>query len=148
MTDAQWALIIGLLTTLLVNVGGFIANRRYRQAQTGSVAGDAAGKLSEAAKTIIETYEQEVVNPLRDRIDTLTQQLSVIEEDRDKQYQRMDHEIQQLKMQSAQQGTQIEFMKGELRRSDTALEYLSGLTRDKFPGEVDRALKIRRGQLD
>lgn len=63
--------IVSSITTLIITFGGRWLSRRLEKSQSEMNEGDAAKALSEAAKTQINTYNEEVVSPLRDRINGL-----------------------------------------------------------------------------
>lgn len=64
------ALISGIISAL-VTLGTKILSRSVERAQASKEEGDAATKLSDAAATQIKTYNEEIVNPLKERIDGL-----------------------------------------------------------------------------
>lgn len=68
------------VTTIAVLVIGRMFSRRMDSAQAKSSEGDAAKALSDAAKTQISTYNEEVVSPLRGRIDGLERENSSLRE--------------------------------------------------------------------
>ena len=142
--------LVTILVALLINVPTWLmlrANRRKVEAEATSDEGDAVESLSVASKTLVETYNREIVVPMQKRIDELVQQISVIEEDRHAERFKFQSDIQVLQNQVTELLHQVNFMKGELRRSDTALELLLSIAKDTYPNESDRALKIRRGEL-
>lgn len=146
--------VISSVTAVLVIVVTRFLSKRSDNAKATADEGDAAESLSTASRTLVETYNKELVMPLRQRIDELVQQIAVIEEDRYKERDRFQKDIKVLQQKVieqddkiARQDNQIEFMKGELRRSDSALEFNLSITKDAFPDAAVKALKIRRGEL-
>ena len=147
MSESVLVLILSFIFTSATAVGGFILNKRSLLAKANADSGDAAESLSNAARTQIETYQKEFVVPLQKRVDDLTGQLSVVEQDRHEEQIKFMAEIKALQDKVTRLDGQIEFMRGELRRSDSALEFIISVTQDKYPEESSKALRIRRGQI-
>ena len=147
MSEPVLIVIISFFITVATTVIAGIVNRRATFAKAGADSGDAAESLSNAARTQIETYQKEIVSPMQNRIDNLISQLSVVEEDRYQEQLKFKSEIRILQVQVERLTAQVEFMKGELRRADSALEHILSVAQESHPVESKKALDIRRGKL-
>ena len=147
MSDSVLIIIVSFFITVATTIIASVMNRRAVFAKAGADSGDAAESLSNAAAKQIEIYQKEIVVPLRERIEQLTEQLSVVEEDRYQEQLKFRAEIKSLQTKTDKLIEQIEFMKGELRRADSSLEFVVSVVQDVFPKESEKALRIRRGQL-
>lgn len=63
--------IISTITTVITFFGSKLVSSRVERAQESRDRGDAATKLSDAAAQQIKTYNEEIVAPMRARIDDL-----------------------------------------------------------------------------
>lgn len=147
MSEPVLIVIISFFITVATTVIASVVNRRATFAKAGADSGDAAESLSNAAKIQIELYQKEIVTPMRDRIEQLTEQLSVVEEDRFHERMKFEADIKKLQNQVERLNHQVDFMKGELRRSDSALEHAIGIAQSTHPQEMSVALKMRRGEM-
>ena len=147
MDEKLLSVLLSTASALLVLLATRILARRQDKAKAESDAGNAAESVATAGRTLVETYNKEVVQPLRNRIDDLVQQLSVVEEDRHTEQVRFQDQLKELQLRLERVQGQVEFMKGELRRSDSALEFILSVTRDAYPEQSQKALRIRRGEL-
>lgn len=147
MDEKLLGLLIPSAVTLLVLVITKFAERRKTAAESTSSEAGAISTLAESAKNIVKTYSDEIVKPLQDRIDSLESQLAVVEEERHQERVRFTSDIEEMKTQIGKFQHEIFFLRGELRRADSSLEFILSITKDAFPKEAEKALRIRRGQL-
>jgi hypothetical protein len=134
-------------------VGAYL-NRRSTLAKASADSSDAAESLSNAAAKQVEVYQQAVIAPMQKRIDSLVAQISVMEEDRRNDMAERDRErttlrdnVRALERKTEDLDRQVQFLRGELRRSDTALELIISVAQVTYPEQAKQALKIRRGEL-
>jgi len=132
--------VIPLLVTLIT----LYVTKRLSKRETNSVVksneGEAAESLSVAASKIVETYQTEIVVPLRLQLAEWVKKLAEVEANNGKAIKDLQTKVIEL-------NRQIDFMRGELLRSDNALEYLVGAVQVQHPAEARQALRIRRGEI-
>lgn len=113
--------IISIGGTILTNAVGKYLGRKSEAAQIRAQEGDTAKDMTEAVSILI--------NPMRE-------ELALLNKDNARLKSRiiaMEDEVANLKL--------------DLRRSNDAFEYIIGVSRETFPEHVERAIKIRRGDL-
>lgn len=113
--------IISIGGTILTNIVGKYLGRKSEAAQIRAQEGDTAKDMTEAVSILI--------NPMRE-------ELALLNKDNARLKSRiiaMEDEVANLKL--------------DLRRSNDAFEYIIGVSRETFPEHVERAIKIRRGDL-
>jgi len=137
--------IVTLITLALTLILSFSEIRR-RRAESDKSKADAAETLTESVLKLL-TPKDEEISKLNTKLSNLTAQIVVMEEDRRIERDRFNQEILTTNNRIVDLTNQVEFVIGELRRSDTALEYLAAVTQITFPKETDQAIKIRRGQI-
>jgi len=137
--------IVTLITLALTLILSFSEIRR-RRAESDKSKADAAETLTESVLKLL-TPKDEEISKLNSKLSNLTAQIVVMEEDRRIERDRFNQEILTTNNRIVDLTNQVEFVIGELRRSDTALEYLAAVTQITFPKETDQAIKIRRGQI-
>lgn len=143
--SVEVVVISAIASVITLLIGKFISSR-MEQAQAQSNEGDAAESLSNAAKTQVEVYQREIITPMQHRIEELVSQLSIMEEDRFQSSVRTQADLSTMRQQIDKLTSQVNFMKGELFRADTSLEYITSVAKQSYPNEVDKAIRIRRGQ--
>lgn len=121
MGDVVLVALISFLTAIVVQVVGQWLSRRLTKAQAASSEGDAAAKLSSAAATQIQTFNDEIIVPLRERIDGL------------------EKENQSLRLLLVEANTRYESMR------KTSLEQMEGLQRQVR--DLNRSLDTQREQI-
>jgi len=113
--------VISIGGTILTNAVGKYLGRKSEAAQIRAQEGDTAKDMTEAVSILI--------NPMRE-------ELALLNKDNARLKSRiivMEDEVANLKL--------------DLRRSNDAFEYIIGVSRETFPEHVERAIKIRRGDL-
>lgn len=113
--------VISIGGTILTNAVGKYLGRKSEAAQIRAQEGDTAKDMTEAVSILI--------NPMRE-------ELALLNKDNARLKSRiiaMEDEVDNLKL--------------DLRRSNDAFEYIIGVSRETFPEHVERAIKIRRGDL-
>lgn len=113
--------IISIGGTILTNAVGKYLGRKSEAAQIRAQEGDTAKDMTEAVSILI--------NPMRE-------ELALLNKDNARLKSRIiatEDEVANLKL--------------DLRRSNDAFEYIIGVSRETFPEHVERAIKIRRGDL-
>jgi len=113
--------VISIGGTILTNAVGKYLGRKSEAAQIRAQEGDTAKDMTEAVSILI--------NPMRE-------ELALLNKDNARLKSRiiaMEDEVADLKL--------------DLRRSNDAFEYIIGVSRETFPEHVERAIKIRRGDL-
>lgn len=144
--------IVTLVTLALTLILSFSEIRR-RKAESDKSEADSDKSKAEAAETLTDSVlkllipKDEEISNLNKKLSALTAQIVVMEEDRHNERLNVKKEIDALTRQINDLTSQHQFLIGELKRSDTALEYLAALTQSTFPKETEQAIKIRRGQL-
>lgn len=113
--------IISIGGTILTNAVGKYLGRKSEAAQIRAQEGDTAKDMTEAVSILI--------NPMREELALLNKDNARLKSC----IIAMEDEVANLKL--------------DLRRSNDAFEYIIGVSRETFPDHVERAIKIRRGDL-
>lgn len=113
--------IISIGGTILTNAVGKYLGRKSEAAQIRAQEGDTAKDMTEAVSILI--------NPMREELALLNKDNARLKSC----IIAMEDEVANLKL--------------DLRRSNDAFEYIIGVSRETFPEHVERAIKIRRGDL-
>lgn len=113
--------IISIGGTILTNAVGKYLGRKSEAAQIHAQEGDTAKDMTEAVSILI--------NPMREELALLNKDNARLKSC----IIAMEDEVANLKL--------------DLRRSNDAFEYIIGVSRETFPDRVERAIKIRRGDL-
>jgi len=131
--------VSGIMSALTLVVGRFLS-RRVDVAGAKSQEGDASVALSNAARIQIETYNKEVILPMKQEMEEIRAENRAMENELNDEKDKNRRRIAGLE-------DEIARIKNELRRANDAIEYLVGATKDTHPNEVETAYKILNGQL-
>jgi len=131
--------VSGIMSALTLIVGKFLS-RRVDVAGARSQEGDAAKALAEAARIQIETYNKEVVLPIKQEMEEIRAENRALEMD-------LNDEKDKNRKRNALMEDEIARIKSELRRTVDALEFLVGATKETHPDKVETAYAIMRGEL-
>lgn len=141
---ALLSLVISGVVTLIGNVTAMVVGKRLSKrvdtATAQSQEGEAARSLSESARIQLETYNKEVILPMKQEMEEIRAENRSLE-------MALNDEKSQNRKRVAMLEDEIANIKAEVRKADDALEFLIGATRLTHPQEVETAYKIRRGEL-
>lgn len=137
--------IVTLITLALTLILSFSEIRR-RKSESIKNDADAVETLTDSVIKLLVPKDEEI-SRLNTNLSTLKAQIIVMEEDRHKEREKVQNEINILSNKQIELTHQIEYLIGELKRADTALEYLASITQLNFPKETEQAINIRRGKI-
>lgn len=137
---ALLSIVVSGLMSSITLVLGRILSKRVDLAGAKSQEGDASVALSNAARIQIETYNKEVILPMKQEMEEIRAENRALE-------MALDDEKNKNRKHIAMLEDEIARMKADQRKTQDALEYLVGATRQTHPNEVEIAYKILNGQL-
>lgn len=119
------------------------AQAKLANAQAESEEGNTSKSLSETAKIQIETYTDLIVTPLKEKLNDLSVELEIYRE----KTNTLTVELGKVRAENGVIKDELFYLKVSLKQVESSLDYLINEVKSTFPDAVDRALKIRKGEI-
>ncbi len=116
--------LVSMVTSALVLLLGKLITSRFEKAQANSEEGNAAKALSEAAKLQISTYNEEIVIPLRKRIDDLENENATQRQRYSQQIEDLQRKVQSLDKTINSQREQIVILMEQSESKDKTIRQM------------------------